>query len=332
MQTLYPWQQTQWQTLMKNLTEGRLAHALLLTGPEGLGKNDFARLFGEALLCEQPESSGLPCGACRSCKLNQAGTHPDLRTLSPLEDKKVIGIDQVREITCYLSLTAQHAGYKIVIITPAESMYVNAANSLLKTLEEPADKSLLLLVSSRASKLPATVRSRCQKITFDIPPKPEAINWLKNKLELAENYELLLDLAEGAPLSAVNLATESRLDERLTLLNDLEMVTNGQADPVKIAANWLKLGAKETLYWVYSWLIDMVRLKVAEKPPHLSNPDIQKRLTDMSSETELTQLYKRLDRVKEAMKLTEGSVNAQLLIEDILISWLPANRIRSQQG
>jgi len=319
-----PWQQAQWEKLLSRIAQGNLPHALLLTGRRGIGKQRFAQQLAELLLCseEQPE----PCGQCKGCRLIGAGTHPDLKIVEPPEDKRVISVDQIRELTQYLSLTALCGGYQVVLISPADIMNVNAANSLLKTLEEPPANTLLLLLSDHPSALPATIRSRCQVINFEKPAHDIALAWLKSQqpeldLQLANT---LLELADGAPLRAAEMATQGALAQRTEMLDDLEKVAAGRCDPIEIAKKWLKLGKKESLYWVYGWLVDMVRMKVANQPPYITNADVAPHLSKMAANIELSLLYKRLDQVTEALRLADNqSLNAELLLEGVLIGWTP---------
>jgi len=322
MSTLLPWQQPQWDSLQSRIAQENLPHALLLTGRRGVGKLQFARQLADLLLCS--ESQIAPCGQCKGCRLIAAGTHPDLKVIQPPEDKNVISVDQIRELTHYLSLTALCGGYQVILIAPADAMNVNAANSLLKTLEEPPSNTLLLLMTDRPSALTATIRSRCQVINFEKPAHESALAWLKNQQpELdPKAAETVLELADGAPLRAVEMATQGAISQRTEMLDDLEQIAAGRCDPIEIAKKWLKLGKKESLYWVYGWLVDMVRMKVANQPPYIANADVAPRLSKMAATIELPLLYKRLDQVSEALRLADNqSLNAELLLEGVLIGW-----------
>lgn len=321
MNGLFPWHTAQWQTLTRRLRNNVLPHALLLNGPPGVGKNHFAGLFAQSALCENTPADGLPCGTCRGCLLNQAGTHPDYKRVNPLEDKKIIGVDQVREIGEYFSLKSHYAGYKVVIISPASAMNTQAANSLLKTLEEPPAHALLILVTDSAAFLPATIRSRCQRIDFTKPPQDLARDWLTLRIEAPHDASVLLALADGAPLAALELASGDKIGRRMAMFTDFETLSQGRASPVAIAGAWLKFELKETLYWMRGWITDMIRIKSAVHPPALGNRDIQQRLQVMASMLDLKTLHRQLDRISEAARLAGGQINGQMLLEDILIAW-----------
>jgi len=319
-----PWHKRQWERLLARIEGDNLPHALLLVGRRGIGKLHLAQQLADLLLCSTDQSS--PCGECKGCRLIAVGNHPDFKIVTPPEDKRVINVDQIRELSHYLSLTALYDGYQVVIITPADLMNVNAANSLLKTLEEPPAKTLLMLLSDRPASLPATIRSRCQLINFEKPAHEEALAWLNEQLpELpSQQHETLLELAEGAPLRAAEMATSGSIAQRSEMIEDLERLTTGRCDPIEITKKWLKLGMKESLYWVYGWVVDMVRMKVANRPPRLANGDIAQRLENISANYELAQLYNRLDQVSEALRLADNTaINAELLLEGVLIGWTP---------
>jgi DNA polymerase-3 subunit delta' len=160
---LLPWHEDAAAQLRKAWAANRLSHALLLQGAEGVGKQPFAAWLACAVLCDRSEGSTLKCcGECASCALFVAGSHPDLLLVVPEEDKQQISIDQVRAATERLTKTSYRQGYKVAIVDPAHLMTPSAANSVLKTLEEPSPRSLLILITSQASMLLPTVRSRCQ--------------------------------------------------------------------------------------------------------------------------------------------------------------------------
>ncbi len=169
MHTINPWQQNNWQYLIARHENNTLPHSLLLTGEAGSGKTNFALALAEFLLCEQPQGS-IPCGQCRTCKFLTAGVHPDLKHVQPEDGSKVIKIEQIRAVIDMLAKTAhQNNSYQIVIIDPANLLNIASSNAILKTLEEPAGKVLLMLLTAHPAMLLPTIRSRCQKIAFYKP-------------------------------------------------------------------------------------------------------------------------------------------------------------------
>ena len=309
---LLPWHQAIWKHLQTARKAGRLPHALLFAGAKGLGKHQFADSFAHSLFCESPDESGTPCGHCRGCHLFQVGNHPDFRRIEPEETGKVIKIDAIRGFVDKGSLTSQAGGYKVTVIEPADAMNTAAANSLLKTLEEPVAWTIIILLTSRPGRLPATIRSRCQRVTFPIPPRNQAVAWLDGQIEQGDP-QLLLAMGSGAPLLAKSLADPEILKERALMADEFYGMLKGEQDPVAIAGRWDKLELSRVLNWVTGWLIDMLRLKSGAQPPALYNPDQSQRLKSMAQGLDFKVLYGMLDRAYEANRNLGSELNTLML-------------------
>lgn len=253
MSALAPWQQRIFDAALCSLAEGRLGHALLFTGPGALGKRDVAEALAKRLLCSKPGPDGFACGECRSCQLfpmqlvglATTQSHPDLQRigLEPNEKgdklRSEISVEQVRKLGQWLALTPQLGGAQVAIIDPADLMNASSANALLKTLEEPAQNRFLLLVSSRPGRLAATIRSRCQRMEFRIPPTAEAIAWLESQGLRGEAAVSALTAARGNPGQAALWAAEGALELRQEVGKDLAAIGSGQASPISTAQQWL---------------------------------------------------------------------------------------------
>jgi len=318
---IYPWTKAAWDQLIKRHRDGRMPHALLITGLQGTGKLDLAHTLIRSLLCQQPVDDGQFCGQCKSCQLMDAGTHPDAFSVSLIDDKKQIGIDQIRELSARLALSSQLQGYRTAVIHPAASMTHAAANSLLKTLEEPGPRTVILLVTSEPARLPATVRSRCQMVKLPVPEPDQAQQWLQQ--QGVEQPQLALALAQGAPLKAVELSESNLFDTRSALFGEFSALIKGELSPIKLAANWQKKDDRTLLYLLDSWLSDMVRLKFEQNPPNFSNMDHQQGLQGLSGLIQSRSLFAHLDRVRQALAWQDFSLNRDLLIEDVLIPLAP---------
>lgn len=256
-----PWHAGQLSALYELHQDNRLPHALLLSGPAGIGKRRLARALIELLLCQSPRA-GLACGECQGCHLSVAGSHPDLFLLEPAEPGKGIRIDPVRELVDFGARTAQFSGYRVALIQPAEGMNRNAQNALLKTLEEPGEKMLLVLVSDQPSRLLPTVRSRCQLRLLSPPALPEARDWLATRLADPGQAAALLAAAGGAPLRALDLEQSDWFADREKLLKALVRVA-GSPRAVPEASRELAgqdLPALVDLAW--NWATRAVRLAV----------------------------------------------------------------------
>lgn len=323
----YPWQETQWRNLVERLAQDSLPHALLLHGPSGTGKVDFAMQFTHALSCQQNRADGLPCGNCAPCLLYSVGNHPDSYLIEPEKEGGVIKIDQIRALIADLSLSSHFGGYKVVIIHPAEAMNTAAANSLLKTLEEPAAKTLIMLVAEQFSRLPATVRSRCQLVRFNLPDTAIAQNWLQERLgenltEKSGNPDdalHLLAIANGAPLTAFADAEKDRPALRQSLLEALTGLAEGRLDPVKVAAEWLKLEQPVPIKYLHGWVTDMIRFRQVAGS-FAGSAGYQKVLHSLCGDVEVQKLYIYLDRITESLQLMI-QLNPLPIIESLLIHW-----------
>lgn len=319
---LLPWHEQTWHTLQRGLAVGRLHHGLLLSGPQGVGKRRFAALLAQALLCRKPRAeTGFACGECPPCHWFVAGSHPDYVEVSPEKDSRYVKIDQIRNLRDALMLTAQAGGRKVAVIVPADVMVINAANSLLKTLEEPPADTLLVLVSSRPQNLPATVRSRCQRVHLPAVSPEEAGEWLHRQCAREVDGQMLLSLAGGGPLRALQFLEAGALEQRGKAFGDFMAVRGGQLDPVGLAQQWHEAGADEYLKSMVSWIYDAIRLKTTRQPPTLVNRDLQAGLESLSSATDARELYSVLDMLQGTLALASTTINVQLQLERILVMW-----------
>jgi len=315
---IYPWQQSQWQKVRQQQMAEKLPHALLMLGSEGLGKLEFALQLGHSLLCQSVDENGYACGSCAACKLIAVDTHPDLFILKGEERGKAIKVDDVRQLSAKLNLSSQYGGYKVAIIIDAHDMNINASNSLLKTLEEPTRDALLILVSSNPQKLPITVRSRCQSITFNIPETQQALSWLQT--QTVAQAESLLKLAHGAPLLAVNLQQDDLLEHHKQLISALVGVAKNQPI-IELAEQLHKLPLTYLLNWLFDWVQDLIKLHQCGDSATLVHAAQQTELKQMVPRSNLNGLYAFLDQLIKNKQLQSIPLNTQLLWEDLLLSW-----------
>jgi DNA polymerase-3 subunit delta' len=251
-----------------------------------------------------------------------AGSHPDLVLVIPEEDKQQISIDQVRAATERLTKTSYRQGYKVAIVDPAHMMTPNAANSVLKTLEEPSARSLLILITSQPSLLLPTVRSRCQKITIARPSREQAIEWLSAKSGNAIPAALL-EFAGGAPLRALAYA-----DGRFDALNEhmqktLGALLAGQADVTQVAAEWEKDALNERLTWLDLWLSSLARGALAGNADLITFPGRSTHLPSPSGPLNISGVYGMVDRARALRsQLSRTALQRELAVESWLIALL----------
>ncbi len=314
---LYPWLQPSFDHLDALRRDNRVPGALLIQGGQGLGKRSLALHFAARLLCLEPIDSS-PCGVCQGCHLFKAGTHPDLKILEPEEVGKMIKVDQVRKVIQDLSLMSLYHGYRVIVIDPADQMNQNAANALLKTLEEPAPKNLIILVTHRPHRLLPTIRSRCQTLSIARPEKGIALAFIKEKTTIS-SPERLWTCAEGSPLRALEMAEKGLLGLRDQRFEAFRGVLKGREDPVAIAQTWAEESPVETLDWVLSWLLDMIRLSLSDEGPELLNQDLGEALKDLIKGLEVVDLIHYRDAVSGSRAQLETPANRQLIFEAVLI-------------
>lgn len=234
-----PWQEQQWAWLLALRASGRLPHALLLAGPSGTGKAGFAAQFAGLLLCS--DRGARSCGTCRHCRLVAAGSHPNLVRVEPAEPGKAIRIEQIRALREFCAMRPHQAGWRVILIEPAEALNSSAANALLKTLEEPGSETLLLLVTHEPSRLPATVRSRCRLLRFAAPDNGTGLAWLRDRLPGTADAAPLLRAAGGRPLRALALAEPETAAQLARLEQLAAAVAGGTVAPSAAAAESAKL-------------------------------------------------------------------------------------------
>ncbi|MGI9246871.1 MAG: DNA polymerase III subunit delta' [Steroidobacteraceae bacterium] len=323
-----PWQVAAQERVGGAIAAGRLPHGLLLQGPAGVGKERFASAFAAALFCTDRAAGRFePCRACPDCQLSLAGTHPDLHWIRPLEDKKTVGVDQVREACADLAMTSMRRGYRVAILVPAERMTTQAQNALLKTLEEPAPRTVLMLVAARPSVLLPTLRSRCQRVEIAHPESGLALRWLGQAIG-REAPPRLLAVAGGAPFRALALAPHfADLEQHMTGL--LDAFLTDRIDVTRAAADLQGEGLPARLDWLEAWLGNALRRRVGAGGDETgltfrAGSPLQR----APAELNITAAFQLLDRLREARRLLEGSSSAPLVVETLLLDLRAALRPR----
>ncbi len=309
-----PWLDEPLARLTDALANGRMPHAILIEGADGLGKFALARRLSAVLLCGDDNHAKRPCGQCQACQLFVAGNHPDYRVIEPEEGKLNIGVDQVRGLISALVLTGQLSSTRVGLITPAHAMTRAAANSLLKTLEEPPAGTTLILVSSRPVVLPATIRSRCQGIKLGIPHSELALDWLYAR-DGGVDWAPSLRLAGGAPLKAVAFVAEGHADLDSRLTEDLCGLLLRRNDPLQVAEHWEKAGAALCLDWLYRQLLSLARSRALAAEP-------QGALQNAAKNIDLDCVFGYADGLLRARVILDTPVNTRLILEGLLVPWL----------
>lgn len=318
MSLVHPWQTDEWQLLHGYRQQQRMPHALLIYGEAETGKRDFTHTLAETLLCET--GGEYACGDCHSCNLLKAGNHPDLVVIQPEESGKAIKVDSIRAYIENASLTPQIANARVCLIAPADAMNASAANSLLKTLEEPTPENHLLLVSDRPAQLPATIRSRCQKLALRKPTNAEALNWLKNQ-DTAVDWQPLLDCSNGLPLRARRFAGDRTAETYAQLQMDFARLLHKEVFPATLAASWSQVDSRQLLEWLYRWTLDLLRCTRAgsESMSDASLSGAISSLRELPDSVKLVELLRRI--IKLGTGLDRRNLNYQMQLESLLIGF-----------
>lgn len=317
----YPWQAPLWQQLAGRAQH---AHAYLLHGPAGIGKRALAQRLLTSLLCRSP--NGLEaCGQCKACHLLAAGTHPDSFVLEPEEIDKAIKVDQVRELVSFVVQTAQLGGRKVVLVEPAEAMNLNAANALLKSLEEPSGDTVLLLVSHQPSRLLATVKSRCVQLACPLPSEAVSLAWLTEALPELEASVLseLLVLAAGSPLMAVRLEAQGVREQRERVVDGVKRLLKQQVAPSQLAEGWNTIPLLLLFDWFCEWSQSLLRYQLSQDEESLGLADMRKVLQYMANKSAQTKVLAVQDWVlaQRQKVLAKANLNRVLLLEALLVQW-----------
>ncbi|MFT6102801.1 MAG: DNA polymerase-3 subunit delta' [Candidatus Endobugula sp.] len=328
----YPWQQQAWERIQQQIEQDKIPHAVLLSGQQGIGKWHFAESLADYLLCLSPKAD-LACGQCRSCQLMKAGTHPDKKWLVPEEAGKAIKVDQVRALSHFIANTSQQGGKKVVLLGPVEQLNVNSANALLKSLEEPAGNTVLILVSHVLNGVMATIRSRCQLLPLACPSRPVALMWLE-KLQV-DDASTLLTLSGGAPLIAKGMVEGDYLDHLTIFINTIDRLSHPLSSTdtpdVGMARDWLPLSINHITEWwlqiIHSIVINATpqsaALTVNTNSDELTISQRVLRIANSGRQLNKQWLYKFSDKLLalRQQQLNGANPNMQLLVEELLLDW-----------
>jgi len=318
----YPWMEPSWTQLNRYINQNRIPQALLVIGNAGLGKLQLAEYFSQLIMCSSPKAEGGACGKCQSCTLFNAKTHPDYIYLKPEEPGKAIGIDIIRKLTVKLSLKPQFESYRVVVIDSADSLNNASANAFLKYLEEPTERTCLVLLTDKPSKLPATIRSRCQKLHISASDENQAITWLQYQ-GVTDDTALLLRLSKGSPLLAKQFANDSVLDFRSDSFKKWLKVVRAEESFITVAEQWYKLDKKIMeflLFCLIGWVMDMIKLKCHCQDDKIVNIDLISDLKQLTKQLDLKALYKYYDFLLLSQQRLDTQLNKQLIFEEILIN------------
>lgn len=317
------WLKKPWQELINRARKNRLPHALILTGPHGVGKTEFAQSLAKWLLCldENKSHQGEPCGQCHSCNLIQAGHHPDYIYVEPEGKSKQILIGQIREVNQRLTETPSISSSQVLIINPADVMNINASNAFLKTLEEPPGATRIILLSDYYGAIMPTIKSRCQRINLTCPSLQESQNWLAEQgfQNQAEN-QLALGQNAGAPIAALEFLQNSGLQAQRDWEASFISWMNRQTSLQSVVESWGKLELSHVLNLLYKYLLNWSKQAIGVSLNGLISQELYALFTAQSPNKDgLNALQKRLLELLVSVHAGAGNYNQTLLLESILL-------------
>ena len=320
---LAPWLHADMEQL---LGQGNLGHGLLVHGPAGVGKLNFALVLSARLLgiegSRQPLGPGDALGLIDLDDDDPRIFHPDLCWLRPTRRGGRIGVDAVRATIADLTLTSHAGGPKVAVIEPAESMTLAAANALLKTLEEPTRLTYLLLVSDRPGMLPATVRSRCRRVALGSVGEDQAVAWLQQWGSVDDTaWRQLLLRSHGGPMQALRLASRDFINLNMELSEELEAVSQSKQGPLDVATRWSKSDPDLRLEWLVG------SLEEAIKEVHRASNRVTdlpgSRLHNVLAAMTLPTLFDALDEARALLGSLGGGINVEMAMRSLLMRFAP---------
>ena len=310
-----PWLKDSQQRIRAAFNAGRLPHSLLVLSAPGLGAEMLVNWITALALCESPGER--PCDACASCRLLRSDTHPDVHTVRREEDAQQIKIDQVRELIDSLTLKSYRGGYKVGVIEGAEALNANGANAFLKSLEEPAPRTMLVMIARPNHRLPATIASRCLRLNLRPPATDAALEWLKANSPAAKPWDAALALAAGAPLLALQLDAEGLSAIDADMRQSIAELSEGSVDITLLSDRWVRSNPGVRITWLENWITQRVHAALGSATSHQTAEPV--RLPAALLKPKIRALFELLDAAREVRRLASTGMNQQLALEALLV-------------
>ncbi len=344
---ILPWHQDRWQNLTARTRS--LHHGLLISANPGTGLREFVTELSHYLICEMAYSNQRsPCLSCQNCKLFEAGSHPDFHVITSENESangriellsayseryldvkqrdrkakpgKVVSVNQIRQLIDRFTTHCHISATKIGLIIPADRMNINAANALLKLLEEPPENTILILAASEPARLPRTILSRCVNVKLSEPAVEQSVSWLSDYMP--ENQaRIAIHLSGQSPIQAKQLYEFGELEARESYLKSLISTVANQSNPLDVAQQLAKMEFETTLLWMQQFIKDLTVWCTTQQKPFWKIPEALS--IRQVSENRLFALY---DRITHYKKIARGSINEQLALEDLLIALTRVSR------
>jgi len=318
--------------LQKSIINNKLSHAYLFIGSEHVGKSLVAENLICCLQCENNDkkSRDVPCQKCSACEQVKKRIHPDVYFIEKLEDKKNISIEQIRELEHKLSMRSFLTAYKIAVINEAEKMTIEAFNSLLKTLEEPTPKTIIIIIASKLNQIPSTILSRCQVLKFNLISNKKILNYLVKLGKSKKEAQEITSLSQGRPGLAISYIQDNVLLENYQdKIDDVLKIINGSVKekfniidkiiPKRMSINEINESLVSVIdIWSY-FFRDLILIK-SENLNNITNIFIKNKLIILANKYKVEHLYIFLKKIDETKKLLSQNINPKLLLENLVIN------------
>ena len=312
---ILPWLSELEATLAAAVDRGRFPHAMLIHGAQGSGRRHLVTSLAARLL--HLSGAGDPAAATEGDLLR----HPDFLGVNPEPDKQSISVDQIRELIEFLQLTSHQRGAKLVLLYPADAMTLNAANGLLKTLEEPPAGSIIFLVAEVLSRLPPTIISRCQRVRVPVASPEIALPWLQ-QIDTDPDWASILELAGGAPLLALEMHQTGLTDRADEFNRDLEALIGRREDVIAVAQRWLGRDYGFALRWLYWKVALRIRQQLVDTAGMAQRPDSRSmHLQTVADAPNMESCFGYLRAVGDLGRLQTTGINAEMNLARLLFAW-----------
>jgi DNA polymerase-3 subunit delta' len=310
-----PWLGHPQERLRAAIGSDHLPHSLLILSVPGLGAEQLANWITALVLCESPATR--PCDACPSCRLLRSDSHPDAHVVRLEDDAQQIKVDQVRGLIESLALKSYRGGYKVGVIEGAEALNANGANAFLKTLEEPSANTVLIMIARPNHRLPATIASRCLRLTLRPPAAGDAIAWLNANVPGTKPWHAALELAGGAPLLAMQLDAEGLAAIDADMRQSIAELAEGSVDITLLADRWVRSNPGIRIGWLENWITQRVYASLGAATSHQTAEPV--RLPAALLKPKIRALFELMDAARDVRRLASTGMNQQLALEALLV-------------
>lgn len=312
---MFPWLVPAWNQWLESVNNGHLSAATLFAAEKGIGVEQLLKPIAKGMLCQNGNEG---CGFCHSCRLFDSGSNPDFHHIQPEKIGKSITVEQIRRANRLAVESSQLGGYRVIMIEPADAMNESAANALLKTLEEPAEKCCFLLVSHQTNRIPATILSRCRKTSLTNPRVDVILSWLAQQGH--ENFPLyVVKVNNYSPLETREFLQQNQ--EKAFTETESHFLTFLEDPTIQLVAlaELIKPNSIKNLIWLWYGLSDAQKIQQG-----IHMPDFTPKSQAIADKVSYALLHKQLKALTIVIHQlsTQSGLNDELLITNWLLDFI----------